>query len=73
MRNKFVILKKKCTFAPDNNVAPFNHERKGHTNEYKVSTHPHRALATATGWLRHNLVVTIPCLQSLSQFNIADS
>ena len=61
MRKKCVFLKKMCNFAPENIVEPFNHKRKGHANEYKVSTHPHRALATATGWLRHNLVVTMPC------------
>lgn len=73
MRKKCVFLKKMCNFAPENIVEPFNHKRKGHANEYKVSTHLHRALATATGWLRQNLVVTMPCSQSLSQFNIAGS
>lgn len=57
MRKKFVVFKKLCNFAPENIVEPFK-ERKGQTNEYKVSTHPHRALATATGWLRR---VTMPC------------
>ena len=60
MSKKLVVFKKMCNFAPENIVEPFK-ERKGQTNEYKVSTHPHRALATATGWLRHNLVVTMPC------------
>ena len=61
MLKKFVVFKKMCNFAHENIVEPLNHERKGCANEYKVSTHPHRALATATGWLRHNLVVTMPC------------
>ena len=52
-------------------VEPFNHQRKGHTNEYKVSTNPHRALATATVWLRHNLVVTMPCSNHYHIINIA--
>lgn len=39
-------------FAADNIVEPFNHQRKGHANEYKVSTNPHRALVTATIWLQ---------------------
>lgn len=30
------------TFAAGNIVEPFNHMRKGHANEYKVSTNPHR-------------------------------
>ena len=29
-------------FAAGNIVEPFNHLRKGHTNEYKVSTTPRR-------------------------------
>ena len=58
MRKKCVFLKKMCNFAPEIIVEPFNHKRKGRTNEYKVSTYPNRALATATGWLRR---VTMPC------------
>ena len=73
MHKKFVFFKKMCTFAPENIVEPFNHKRKGRTNEYKVSIYLHRALVTATGWLRHNLGVTMPCSQSLSQFNITGS
>ena len=61
MLKKFVVFKKMCNFAPENIVEPFNHERKGRTNEYKVSKHPHRALATVTGWLQLNLGVIIPC------------
>lgn len=48
-----------CTFAPENIVEPFK-ERKGRTNEYKVSIYPHRVLVTVTDWLRYNLDVTIP-------------
>lgn len=70
MLKKFVVFKKMSNFAPENIVEPFNHKRKGRTNEYKVSIYSHRALATATDWLRHNLGVTMPCSQSLSQFNI---
>ena len=48
MLKKFVVFKKMCNFAPENIVEPFK-ERKGQPNEYKVSTYPNRALATATG------------------------
>ena len=40
------------TLQPINIVEPFNHQRKGHANEYKVNTNPHRALVTATIWLQ---------------------
>ena len=60
MSKKLVVFKKMCNFAPENIVEPFK-ERKGRTNEYKVSIYPHRALVTATGWLRDNLGVTMPC------------
>lgn len=40
------------TLQPINIVEPFNQQRKGHTNEYKVNTNPHRALVTATIWLQ---------------------
>ena len=40
------------TLQPINIVEPFNQQRKGHANEYKVSTNPHRALVTATIWLQ---------------------
>lgn len=40
------------TLQPINIVEPFSQQRKGHANEYKVSTNPHRALVTATIWLR---------------------
>ena len=60
MRKKCVFLKKMCNFAPENIVEPFNHKRKGRTNEYKVGYSPHRALVTAADWLRHNIVVTMP-------------
>ena len=43
-------------FAAENIVEPFNHERKGHANEYKVSSNPNRALSTATIWLRSIVV-----------------
>lgn len=39
-------------FAAENIVEPFNRQRKGHANEYKVNTNPHRALVTATIWLQ---------------------
>ena len=39
MRKKFVVFKKLCNFAPENIVEPFK-ERKGQTNEYKVSYIP---------------------------------
>ena len=29
-------------FAAENIVEPFNRQRKGHANEYKVSINPHR-------------------------------
>ena len=61
------------TLQPINIVEPFNHQRKGHTNEYKVSIHPHRALVTATGWLRYNLVVTMPCSNLYHIINITGS
>jgi hypothetical protein len=60
MHKKFVVFKKMSTFAPENIVEAFNHKRKGRTNEYKVSIYLHRALVTATDWLRYNLDVTIP-------------
>ena len=62
--------RKVVPLQPINIVEPFNHQRKGHTNEYKVSTNPHRALATATVWLRHNLVVTMPCSNHYHIINI---
>ena len=43
-------------FAAENIVEPFNHQRKGHTNEYKISPNPNRALVTATIWLRSIVV-----------------
>ena len=52
-------------------VEPFNHQRKGRTNEYKVGYSPHRALATAAGWLRHNIVVTMPSSRFHHIINIA--
>lgn len=44
------------TLQPINIVEPFNHQRKGHTNEYKISPNPNRALVTATIWLRSIVV-----------------
>jgi hypothetical protein len=41
---KFGNSYKMINFAADNIVEPFNHQRKGHANEYKVSTNPHRVL-----------------------------
>lgn len=52
---------KNCIFAPELKIVEPFKERKGRTNEYKVSIYPHRALVTATGWLRDNLGVTMPC------------
>ena len=39
-------------FAAENIVEPFNRQRKGHANEYKVSTNPHRVQVTAIFWLQ---------------------
>ena len=39
MSKKLVVFKKMCNFAPENIVEPFK-ERKGQTNEYKVSISP---------------------------------
>ena len=39
-------------FAAENIVEPFNRQRKGHANEYKVSTNPHRVQVTAAFWLQ---------------------
>ena len=44
------------TLQPINIVEPFNHQRKGHANEYKVSINPNRAFVTATIWLRSIVV-----------------
>ena len=71
MLKKFVVFKKMCNFAPENIVEPFNHERKGRTNEYKVGYYPHRALVTAANWLRHNIVVTMPSSHFHHIINIA--
>ena len=46
------IQKLMLTLQPSNIVEPFNQQRKGHANEYKVNTNPHRALVTATIWLQ---------------------
>ena len=46
------IQKLMLTLQPINIVEPFNHQRKGHANEYKVSINPNRALVTATIWLQ---------------------
>ncbi len=40
MKETLVIQIKTVTLQPNNIVEPFNHQRKGHTNEYKVSTYP---------------------------------
>lgn len=48
------------TLQPNNIVEPFNHQRKGHANEYKVSKYPQRVLATATAWLRRVVVIAMP-------------
>ena len=50
MHKKFVVFKKMCTFAPENIVEPFNHKRKGRTNEYKVSKHPPQSIGDCN-WL----------------------
>ena len=61
------------TLQPINIVEPFNKQRKGHANEYQLSTNPHSALVTATGWLRHNIVITMPCTNHYHIFNIASN
>ena len=45
------------TLQPINIVEPFNHQRKGHANEYKVSSYPNRALLTAAIWSHNDIVI----------------
>ena len=45
------------TLQPINIVEPFSQQRKGHANEYKVSSYPNRALLTAAIWSQNDIVV----------------
>ena len=65
------LKKKDVSLHPIKIVEPFNHQRKGRTNEYKVGYYPHRALVTAANWLRHNIVVTMPSSHFHHIINIA--
>lgn len=52
-----IIQKNYVPLRSNLNVEPFK-VRKGQSNEYKVSIHPHRVLVAATdGWLRRVLII----------------
>jgi len=61
------------TLQPITIVEPFNHQRKGHANEYKVSSYPNRALSSAAIWSQNDIfvyqaliIITLSIMQVLS-------
>ena len=61
------------TLQPIIIVEPFNHQRKGHANEYKVSSYLNRALSSAAIWSQNDIfvyqaliIITLSVMQVLS-------